>query len=191
MALNKVFTIIPRPFHAILFVINLSIHTYTSNLERAHKILKTALTLIATWLSNHSFRTFAIQMKTRHFRKTTFQNLPPPLLWNQKPIPYIELVPLFHSNHSWIHHIRYIKAKSLKMLNVLKCLAHPHTGCKRNRLITQYRTLIRSILDYGPPRSTGGDMLGMNLTKLAGTDLWLNLSQHIDTMDLREKWVKL
>ena len=73
------------------------------------------------------------------------------------------------------------------MLNVLKCLAHPHTGCKRNRLITQYRTLIRSILDYGPPRSTGGDMLGMNLTKLAGTDLWLNLSQHIDTMDLREK----
>jgi len=37
------------------------------------------------------------------------------------------------------------------MLNVLKCLVHPHTGCKRNRLIPLYQTLIRSILDYGFP----------------------------------------
>jgi len=121
------------------------------------KLLETALTSIATWLSNHGFRISLFKSKFVIFGRQHSKMLPPPLLLNQKPIPYTNLVQvlglLFHSNHSWIHHIRYIEAKSLKMLNVLRCLAHPHSGSKRNRLILLYQTLIRSIIDYGSPRS--------------------------------------
>jgi len=91
IALNKIFTIIAQSFHPILFVDDLSIHTYTSNLKRAQK-LETALTSIATWLSNHGFRISLFKSKFAIFEKQHSKTSPPLLLLNQKPIPYTNLV---------------------------------------------------------------------------------------------------
>ena len=91
IALNKIFTIIPQPFHPILFADDLSIHTYASNLKRAHKLLETALTSIATstWLSNHGFRISLFKSKHVIFEKQHSKTLPLSLIHISEPTrPY-------------------------------------------------------------------------------------------------------
>lgn len=58
-----------------------------------------------------------------------------------------------HFDHklSWVYHIKLLRAKCIKSLNVLKYLSHPKTGCNRKLLLNLYKSLIRSQLDYGSP----------------------------------------
>ena len=49
----------------------------------------------------------------------------------------------------FIPHIKYLRAKCLKALNLLKVLSHTSWGADRTVLLHLYRSLIRSKLDYG------------------------------------------
>ena len=40
----------------------------------------------------------------------------------------------FHFTHSWLPHIKFIKAKAARALNILKMLAHPAKMCNRKVL---------------------------------------------------------
>ena len=68
-------------------------------------------------------------------------------------IPVVEdfkfLGVLFYRKLSFIPHIKYLKAKCLKALNLLKVLSHTDWGADRTVLLQLYRSLIRSKLDYG------------------------------------------
>ena len=52
-------------------------------------------------------------------------------------------------NSSFIPHIKYLKAKCLKALNLLKVLSHTSWGADQTTLLKLYRSLVRSKLDYG------------------------------------------
>ena len=69
------------------------------------------------------------------------------------PSPVVEeskfLGILFDRKLSFIPHIRYLKAKRLKALNLLKVLSHTSWGADRTTLLKLYRSLVRSKLDYG------------------------------------------
>ena len=69
------------------------------------------------------------------------------------PIPVLEESNfhgvIFNRKLSFIPHIRYIKAKCLKALNLLKVLSNTSWGADRSTLLHLYRSLIRSKLDYG------------------------------------------
>ena len=58
---------------------------------------------------------------------------------------------LLHAKHSWLPHIKEIKAKCLRTLNIIKYLAHPITGYNKETLLSLYHALVRSVLDYGSP----------------------------------------
>jgi len=79
----------------------------------------------------------------------------PPLLIGNHRIPKYETTRVlglwFQSRHSWLLHIKQLKAKCLRALSILKYLAHPITGFNRKVLLPLYQSLIRSILDYGEP----------------------------------------
>ena len=70
------------------------------------------------------------------------------------PIPVVEeskfLGSLFDRKLSFVPHIKYLKAKCLKALNLLKVLFY-HTcwGADRTTLLKLYQSLVRSKLDYG------------------------------------------
>ena len=49
----------------------------------------------------------------------------------------------------FIPHIKYLKAKCLKALNLLKVLSHTSWGADRTTHLKLYRSLVRSKLDYG------------------------------------------
>ena len=56
---------------------------------------------------------------------------------------------LFDRKLSFIPHIKYLKARCLKALNLLKVLSHTSWGADRTTLLKLYRSLVRSKLDYG------------------------------------------
>jgi len=57
----------------------------------------------------------------------------------------------FQSWHFWLPHIKEIKAKCIRVLNVTKYLAHSTLGCNRKVLLPLYHSLVRAILDSNSP----------------------------------------
>ena len=49
----------------------------------------------------------------------------------------------------FLSHIKYLKAKFLKALNLLKVLSHTSWGADRTTIFKLYRSLVQSKLDYG------------------------------------------
>ena len=72
---------------------------------------------------------------------------------NGSPIPVVEetkfLGIIFDRKLSFLPHIRQLKEKCTKALNLLRVVAHTTWGADQQTLIHLYRSLIRSKLDYG------------------------------------------
>ena len=77
----------------------------------------------------------------------------PTLLLNGTPVPVVEetkfLGVIFDRKLSFIPHIKHLKDKCTKALNLLRVLAHTSWGADQETLLHLYRSLIRSKLDYG------------------------------------------
>ena len=56
---------------------------------------------------------------------------------------------VFDHKLSFIPHIKHLKDKCIKALNLLRVLAHTSWGADQETLLHLYRSLIRSKLDYG------------------------------------------
>jgi len=55
----------------------------------------------------------------------------------------------FDSKLSWSAHIKYIEDKCKKRLNLMRSVSGNTWGASKKTLLTIYRALIRSIIDYG------------------------------------------
>ena len=83
------------------------------------------------------------------------RNIENPLLLDVDgtPIPVVEenkfLGVIFDRKLSFIPHIKQLKAKCQKALNLLRVVAHTDWGADRKVLLNLYRTIIRFKLDYG------------------------------------------
>ena len=89
---------------------------------------------------------FQHRKKTIHF---------PPLFISNNQIPFVNTTKFlgltFDSRLTRLPHIKKLKAKCLRSLNMLKYLSHPKTGCNRATLLHIYKSLIRPLLDCGSP----------------------------------------
>ena len=69
------------------------------------------------------------------------------------PIPVVEESKfpgmIFDRNISFIPHIKYLKAKCFKALNLLKVLSHTSWAADWTTLLKLYLSLVQSKLDYG------------------------------------------
>ena len=92
---------------------------------------------------------------TSLFSQKNQHSSPPTLRLKSSPNPPSTTVNVlglrFHWRHSWLPHIKEIRAISLRALNILKYLSHQTRGCSRKRLLPLFTALVRSILDYGAP----------------------------------------
>jgi len=75
------------------------------------------------------------------------------LLLNGTQIPVVEqakfLGLIFDRKLTFLPHLRYLRQKCMKALNVLQVLAHAKWGSDEATLLHLYRSLIRSKLEYG------------------------------------------
>jgi len=136
-AIINITSIIPFPLRTILLADDLSIHFQSSNHERARRRLQETISLINEWLSRHGFRISLF--KTHHiiFHRLhcKLPNIPTPLSCNGITLPTLDTTKFlglhFSSNHSWLTHIKHIKAKALRTINILEYISHPSIGCNR------------------------------------------------------------
>ena len=75
------------------------------------------------------------------------------LILDGQPIPVVEetkfLGAIFDKKLTFIPHIKELKAKCQKALNLLRVVVHTDWGADRKILLNLYRTIVRSKLDYG------------------------------------------
>ena len=97
---------------------------------------------------------FQKQNSMRSFCQIRQLHLDPHLTIYGSPIPVVSeakfLGLLFDNKLSFIPHIKALKAKCLKALDILKVLSSSDWGGDRTVLLNLYRSLIRSKLDYDP-----------------------------------------
>lgn len=143
------------PITQRLFADDYSISLKSSNPIRAHRLLQQTLDRISVWATERGFQFSAKKTVFITFcKRKPIPTLPPLRLQNfQITISNTTKFLGLHFDHklSWLHHIKLLKAKCIKSLNILKYLSHPKTGCNRKLLLNLYKSLIRSQLDYGAP----------------------------------------
>ena len=105
------------------------------------------------WATKNGFKFSKSKTQCVHFCQLRKQHDDPVLTLYGSPIPVVQeykyLGLIFDKKLSFIPHIKYLKAKCLKSLNILKVLSHTTWGADRTTLLQLYRSLIRSKLDYG------------------------------------------
>ena len=155
VAINDISSKINFPLTHILFADDLSINIQSRNPSRAHRLLQNTINKLDKWSLNHGFRFSALKSRLIIFQKKYRTIHFPPLVLNNQIIPHTRstkfLGLIFDYRLSWIPHIKELKAKCQRSLNILKYVSHPATGCNRKILPSLYNALIQSRLDYGAP----------------------------------------
>ena len=125
----------------------------SKSMRTIERHLQQNLNKIEHWATNNGFKFSKSKTQCVHFCQMRKQHDDPVLTLYGSPIPVVQeykyLGLIFDKKLSFIPHIKYLKAKCLKALNILKVLSHTTWGADRLTLLHLYRYLIRSKLDYG------------------------------------------
>ena len=139
------------PFSQRLFADDYNFSLQSADPLRAHSLIQITLDVISNWATTKgcqfsSYKTTLVIFKKK---RNPTPSLPPLILQNFriKTNDPIFLGLTFYRTSNWIYHIKGLKAKCPRFINVLKYLSHPSKGCNRKLLIHLYRILNRSRLD--------------------------------------------
>ena len=135
-----------------LYVDDFGIFYKSKNMENIEFRLQRCLNKVETCATKNGFKFSKTKTQCVHFRQLRGLHPAPVLNIYGSPIPVVEeakfLGLLFDKKLSFIPHIKALKAKCLKALDVLKVLSNTNWGGDRSVLLTLYRSLVRSKLDY-------------------------------------------
>ena len=136
-----------------LYVDDFGIFYKSKNMENIEFRLQRCLNKVETWATENGFKFSKKKTQCVHFCQLRGLHPDPVLNIYGSPIPVVEeakfLGLLFDKKLSFIPHLKALKAKCLKALDVLKVLSNTNWGGDRSVLLNLYRSLVRSKLDYG------------------------------------------
>jgi hypothetical protein len=108
---------------------------------------------IQKWAIENGFKFSKSKTQCVHFCRLQKHHDNPELYISGSKIPAVDeakfLGIIFDKKLSFIPHIKHLKTKCLKVLNLLKRLSSTNWGSNTSTLLKLYRSLIRSKLDYG------------------------------------------
>ena len=136
-----------------LYVDDFLICYRSKNMHTIERQLQQNINKIQNWASNNGFKFSKSKTVCMHFCQLRRHHDEPKLTLDGTLIPVVEetkfLGIIFDRKLTFIPHIKNLKAKCLKALNLLKVIAHTDWGADKKVLLNLYRTFVRSILDYG------------------------------------------
>ena len=125
----------------------------SKSMRTIERHLQQCINRIENWALHNGFKFSKSKTQCVHFCQLRKVHDDPELYLYISLIPVVKdfkfLGIIFNRKLSFKPHIKYLKAKCLKALNLLKVLSHTNWGADRTVLLQLYRSLIRSKLDYG------------------------------------------
>lgn len=115
--------------------------------------LQQCLNKLQHWADTNGFKFSTSKTVCMHFCKLRKTHPDPVLTLNGHAIPVVEenkfLGVIFDRKLSFIPHIKYLKDRCMKAVNLLRVLSNTSWGADQQTLLHLYRSLIRSKMDYG------------------------------------------
>ena len=109
--------------------------------------------MLSHWADTNGFKFSSSKTVCMHFCRLRSAHPNPELTLNGTLIPDVEqtkfLGVIFDNKLTFLPHIRYLKEKCVKALNLVRVVAHTSWGADQHTLLHLYRSLVRSKLDYG------------------------------------------
>ena len=130
---------------------------YSSNahLNHTERFLQLQLSKLETWADNNGMKFSTTKTQIVHFckRRDKKCNKSPNLFLYNENIKVVDQIRflgvIFDKKLSFIPHLKHLKTKCLQALNAFKILCNPEWGGNPDTLLTLYKSLILSKLDYG------------------------------------------
>ena len=117
------------------------------------RTLQININALSDWANNNGFKFSTTKTVCIHFCNRRLVCPDPLVTLKDSPIPVVKefrfLGLLFDSRLSFIPHLRALKTRAQKALNLIKVVAARGWGADRLAKLTLYRALVRSKLDYG------------------------------------------
>lgn len=132
---------------------DLVIYMSHKNLQKVEHLLQLAVNKVIGWCDKNGFKMSDGKTKLVHYRRL-YKNVGSPCIYmNGILIPcenshkFLGLI--FDKKLNWNEHISDLVTQCKKRINIIKMLANRDWGSDRGTLLTLYKTLIRSKIDYG------------------------------------------
>ena len=136
-----------------LFVDDFLICYRAKNMDNVERQLQLCLNKIEKWATANGFRFSTSKTVGMHFCAKRKLHLDPELSFCGQPLKIVKetkfLGLIFDSKLTFIPHLKMLKAKCTKALDIIKVVSSTDWGADRSILLNLYRSLVRSKLDYG------------------------------------------
>ena len=153
VAINSVLSVIPPTVGRMLYVDDLTIYSTSPRLEGAERQITSALKGLERWTRKTGFSFSPTKSVCVHFhRRRGFFPDPQFSLENeaipvQPEVKYLGLI--FDYKLTWVPHLRWLKLRCARSLNILRMVSGQSWGADRTVLLRLYKALVRSKIDYG------------------------------------------
>ncbi|GBL53673.1 hypothetical protein AVEN_166383-1 [Araneus ventricosus] len=152
LAINPILSVIPQTVQKNIYVDDLHISCYARNMQLMERQLETAINNIVE-MSNKSWFTISAQKTIGiHFCKRPLHP-DPELFLGGVPIRFQDnykfLCIVFDKRLTFLSHIASLRKRCLRSLNILRTLSSTSWVADRSCLIRVYRSIIRSMIDFG------------------------------------------
>ena len=151
--INSITSCINPAIDNSLFVDDFQIVCRSKSMRTIERKLQLCLNNLENWTNCNGFKFSTTKTVCVHFCNQRRQHDHPQLtlLGNQIPVePQTKFLGIiFDSKLSFIPHLKQLRTKCTKAINLLKVVAAKQWGSDTNMLLRLYRSLIRPKLDYG------------------------------------------
>ena len=151
--INSLVQVLNDNIEGSLYVDDFLICYRGQNMNNIERQLQLCLKKIEKWASENGFKFSTSKTVGMHFCRKRKMHPHPDLYLYGNPIKIVEetkfLGLLFDSKLTFLPHIKMLKSKCLKALDILKVVSSTDWGADKGILINLYRSLVRSKLDYG------------------------------------------
>ena len=144
----------PQNVETSLYVDDFAVFTRSASLPAAERRIQLAINKAYDWSNKHGF-VFSPRKKTScmHFTKLRGAFPEPTLYLGQNPIRNKQEIKflgmILDPKLTWIPHLKDLKRRTLRALDLFKCISKLKWGADRSTLIILYRSSVRSKIDYG------------------------------------------
>ena len=153
LKMNSIVKCLEQDMNCSLYVDDFLISCSAKDPKVAEGKIQKALDKLQKWCGENGFKFSSTKTTCVHFHQKRGIYPDPCLKINNNKITVKTqakfLGIIFDKKLTFVPHIKYLKDKCAKALNVLKVVSHTDWGGDRKVLLRLYRSLIRSKLDYG------------------------------------------